>query len=65
MWSLALARPLCFADLYPLAVKKLRWERIKLSLIHEAKKRLRQDNPLGNWDLALGQMELDLDKVGR
>ena len=52
------------AFVYPTAVKKLRWERVRLSLIAEARLRLASSgNVKGRWDLALGSMELDLEKV--
>lgn len=51
------------ASRYPTATKKLRWERIRLSLLAEARKVINAAGSKARWDMALGQMEMDFEKV--
>ena len=48
---------------YPHAAKKLRFERIRMSLLAEARVLLQKKKGKDKWDVALGNMELqdDLD----
>lgn len=57
------------APLYPLAVKRMRWERVRLALLAAAAKQRKLNAAAaggakrGVWDAALNQMEVDLEKV--
>jgi len=47
---------------YPIAIKKLRWERMKMALIGLARQIRQKEHKGGMWDLALSQMEDDLER---
>ena len=51
--------------MFPIAMRKLRWARVRLTLIHAARQTIlsRSEGGMKHWDKALGQMEQDIGQV--